>query len=172
MAHVTLITGGQRSGKSRYAQTLAEEHSASPVYVATARHWDAEFTQRIQRHQRDRGDMWTTIEQEKHLGALNLEGKTVLLDCVTLWLNNIFFDNDADVERSLKQAKEEWEQFTAHSFRLFVVSNELGMGVIPENQLSRRFADLQGWMNQFIAQQANEVVLMVSGIPVWVKRES
>lgn len=89
--------------------------------------------------------------------------------CVTLWLNNIFFDNDADVERSLKQAKEEWEQFTAHSFRLFVVSNELGMGVIPENQLSRRFADLQGWMNQFIAQQANEVVLMVSGIPVEVK---
>ncbi|BDX39672.1 adenosylcobinamide kinase/adenosylcobinamide phosphate guanyltransferase [Tenuifilaceae bacterium CYCD] len=169
MAKVTLITGGQRSGKSRYAQKLAEENSANPVYLATARKWDAEFEARIERHKADRGEKWRTIELERFNGIIDFAGETVVMDCVTLWLNNIFFDNQFNVEISLKQAKEEWERLTKSSFRLIVVSNELGMGVIPENKEARQFADLQGWVNQFIASQADEVILMVSGIPLKVK---
>src|SRR5690554_7912398 len=97
---VTFISGGQRSGKSSYAQQLAEASSKQPVYLATARHWDEDFSQRIERHQRDRGPQWTTVEEEKHLGRVALEKRTVLLDCITLWLTNIFHDNSCDVERS------------------------------------------------------------------------
>jgi adenosylcobinamide kinase/adenosylcobinamide-phosphate guanylyltransferase len=169
MAEITFITGGQRSGKSRYAQQLAEAWSATPVYLATARHWDEEMTQRIRRHQADRGERWRNLEEEKFIGSLSFNGDTVLLDCVTLWLNNLFFDNGFDVELSLRQAKEEFAKLVMGDFRLIVVSNELGMGVIPDNEASRKFGDLQGWMNQHIAAMANGVWLMVSGIPVKIK---
>ncbi|HKM94849.1 MAG TPA: bifunctional adenosylcobinamide kinase/adenosylcobinamide-phosphate guanylyltransferase [Prolixibacteraceae bacterium] len=169
MAHITFITGGQRSGKSSYAQKLAEEQSTSPIYLATSRIWDEDFRQRVERHQSDRGEQWTTIEEEKQLSKHNLEGKTVLLDCITLWLTNIFYDNKNDIEKSLSEAKCEWDVFRKQDFNLMVVSNELGMGVHPENELARKFADLQGWMNQYIAKSADEVILMVSGIPVSIR---
>ena len=102
---ITFITGGQRSGKSRYAQKLAEENSANPVYLATARKWDAEFEARIERHKADRGKKWRTIELERFNGNIDFSGETVVMDCVTLWLNNIFFDNQFNVEISLKQAR-------------------------------------------------------------------
>lgn len=169
MAHITFITGGQRSGKSSYAQKLAEEQSTSPIYLATSRIWDEDFRQRVERHQSDRGEQWTTIEEEKQLSKHNLEGKTVLLDCITLWLTNIFYDNKNDIEKSLSEAKCEWDVFRKQDFNLMVVSNELGMGVHPENELARKFADLQGWMNQYIVKSADEVILMVSGIPVSIR---
>ncbi|MDA3929742.1 MAG: bifunctional adenosylcobinamide kinase/adenosylcobinamide-phosphate guanylyltransferase [Prolixibacteraceae bacterium] len=168
---ITFITGGQRSGKSSHAQELAEQLSDAPIYLATSRVWDNEFKKRIERHQSDRGEQWTTIEEEKHLSKLELKGKTVVLDCITLWLTNIFYDNQNDVEKSLKEAKTEWNALIQQAFNLIVVSNEIGMGVIPENKLARKFADLQGWMNQHIAKSANEVYLMVSGIPVKIKEE-
>jgi len=169
MSHIVFITGGQRSGKSRYAQQLAETNSPSPVYLATARHWDDEFKQRICRHQADRGSNWQTIEEEKHIGSLNLNGKTVVLDCITLWLTNIFHDNGYDVDKSLTDAKTEWDLLAKNDFTIYVVSNELGMGVIAENEISRKFTDLQGWMNQFIASQADRVYLMISGLPLQIK---
>ena len=169
MAKITFITGGQRSGKSRYAQELAEQISNEPVYLATAHIWDADFEQRVKRHQSDRGEKWTTIEEEIEIGSLTLDGKTVLLDCITLWLTNIFYKNKSDVNQSLEKAKEVWENFVKKDITLIVVSNELGMGVHPENELARKFADLQGWMNQHIAQTADEVFLMVSGIPLKIK---
>lgn len=169
MAHITLITGGQRSGKSRYAQQLAETFSDKPVYLATARVWDEEFKLRIARHQNDRGEHWQNIEEEKILSAHVLTHKTVLLDCITLWLTNYFFDNHFNVDLALLQAKAEWERFVQQDFTLIVVTNEIGMGVIPDNEASRKFADLQGWMNQFIATRADQVILMVSGIPVKIK---
>ena len=171
MSHITFITGGTRSGKSSYAQRLAEERSEHPVYLATARVWDEDFRRRIQRHQQDRGAHWVNIEEEKHLAETPTDGKTVLLDCVTLWLTNIFFDNGFDVERSLQEAKDEWREFTAKDIDLIVVSNELGMGVHPIEESARKFADLQGWMNQHIAAMADEVYLMVSGIPVTIKQK-
>lgn len=169
MNFTTFITGGQRSGKSSFAQELAEDMSDKPIYLATARIWDKDFEDRIKRHQSDRGDNWQTTEEEKELSKLNLEGKTVLLDCVTLWLTNIYHDFNYDVDKSLEFAKNQWEQFIAQDFVLIVVSNELGMGVHPENEAARKFADLQGWMNQFIAKTADDVYFMVSGIPMKVK---
>lgn len=169
MAEITFITGGQRSGKSRFAQHLAEEKSGSPIYLATARVWDDDFKKRIERHQLDRGQQWQTIEEQMHISKVKVTGKTVVLDCVTLWLTNIFFENNSDIERSLEFAKAEWTRFIQPDFVLFVVSNELGMGVHPENEIACKFADLQGWMNQFIAKNANCVYLMVSGIPFLIK---
>jgi adenosylcobinamide kinase/adenosylcobinamide-phosphate guanylyltransferase len=169
MAQITFITGGARSGKSSYAQQLAVSQSESPVYLATARVWDEDFRQRIERHQNDRGLHWINIEQEKELSVCDVGGKTVLLDCITLWLTNIFFDNQFDMDRSLEEAKAEWNRFVQKEMNLIVVSNELGMGVHPVEESARKFADLQGWMNQYIAQQASEVFLMISGIPVKIK---
>jgi len=169
MAHITFITGGQRSGKSSFAQKRAEERSDAPVYLATARIWDEDFHRRVKRHQSDRGDQWQTIEEEIEISKHDLAGKTVMLDCITLWLTNIFYRNNNDVDASLELAKREWDRFIKQEMELFVVSNELGMGVHPENEIARKFADLQGWMNQYIAKSANDVFLMVSGIPVQVK---
>lgn len=169
MRKIIFITGGQRSGKSRYAQELAEKFSATPVYLATARHWDDDFEERIRRHQADRGDKWTTIEEEKTLSRLHLSGKTVLLDCVTLWLTNIFHDNKYNLSTSLEEAKNEWNRFIEQDVTLIVVSNEIGMSLHAADESSRHFTDLQGWINQYIARSANEVYFMVSGIPMRTK---
>ena len=169
MAEITFITGGQRSGKSSFAQHLAEEKSQSPIYLATARIWDDDFKSRVERHQSDRGENWQTIEEEFQLSKHDFSGKTVLLDCVTLWLTNIFYDSKNDVDKSLEIAKNEWGEFIQQNFTLIVVSNELGMGVHSINEIARKFADLQGWINQYIAQSADNVHLMVSGIPVKIK---
>jgi adenosylcobinamide kinase / adenosylcobinamide-phosphate guanylyltransferase len=169
MAQITFITGGARSGKSSFAQQRSEAASPNPVYLATARVWDEDFRLRIERHQRDRGPNWINIEEEKLLSACPVEGQTVLLDCITLWLTNIFFDNGFDIDRSLGEAKAEWNRFVQKDMNLIVVSNELGMGVHPAEESARKFADFQGWMNQQIASQANEVFLMISGIPLKIK---
>lgn len=166
MATITFITGGARSGKSRFAQQLAEQRSERPVYLATARVWDDDFAARIRRHRADRDQCWETMEEEKWLSTLDLGGRTVVLDCVTLWLTNFFYDNGSEAELTLEEAKREWKAFIAQEMDLIVVSNELGMGIHPENEAARKFADLQGWMNQFIAAGAGEVYLMVSGIAV------
>jgi len=169
MTQITFITGGARSGKSSFAQQMAEAASQNPVYLATARVWDDDFRKRIERHQKDRGSHWINIEEEKLLSICDVEGKTVLLDCITLWLTNFFFDNHFDIDRSLEEAKVEWESFVQKDMKLIVVSNELGMGVHPVEESARKFADLQGWMNQYIARQASEAFLMISGIPVKIK---
>lgn len=169
MKEITLITGGQRSGKSSFAQILAKQKSDCPIYFATSRVWDNDFKMRIERHQSDRGDKWQTIEEDKEISKHDLNNKTVLLDCVTLWLNNFFYDNNYDIDKSLRQAKAEWKQFINQEFQLIVVTNELGMGIHSENEVSRKFADLQGWMNQFIASLSDNVYFMVSGIPTKIK---
>ena len=169
MATITFITGGARSGKSSFAQQLAEQQSENPVYLATARIWDEDFAQRVKRHQDDRDGRWQTVEEEKDLSKHNFAGRTVLLDCITLWLTNFFHDCDYQIDEALERAKTEWVKFVAQDMNLIVVSNELGMGVHPENEVARKFADLQGWMNQFIAKQADTVYLMVSGIQLKIK---
>jgi len=169
MPNITFITGGARSGKSSFAQRLAEENSANPVYLATARVWDDDFKNRIKRHQSDRGNQWTTIEEEVNISKLNLNGKTVLMDCITLWLTNIFHDNDYDIEKSFAFATSEWEDFLKNDFTLYVVSNEIGMGIHADTEVGRKFIDLQGWMNQFIAARSTNVYFLVSGISMKIK---
>ncbi|MCC8144669.1 MAG: bifunctional adenosylcobinamide kinase/adenosylcobinamide-phosphate guanylyltransferase [Tannerellaceae bacterium] len=164
-----LITGGQRSGKSSYAQQLALSLSSNPVYLATSHVSDEEFRERVRRHQADRGPEWTTIEEETTLSRHDLTGKTVLIDCVTLWATNFFFRNDSDVDLSLRQMKEEFNQLKEQDANLIFVTNEVGLGGVSVDRLQRKFTDLQGWINQYIASYADEVIWMVSGIPVKIK---
>lgn len=167
--HIVLVTGGQRSGKSGYAQKLALSLTANPVYLATSRVWDEEFRERVLRHQADRGPEWTNIEEEKYLSRHDLNGHVVVIDCVTLWGTNFFFDNEGDTNRSLGELKEEFNKFTEQDAYLIFVTNEIGLGGVSPDAVQRRFTDLQGWLNQYIASRADEVVLMVSGIPMKVK---
>lgn len=169
MRKVILITGGQRSGKSRYAEELALSLTTNPVYVATAHVWDEEFAERVRRHQQRRGPQWTNIEEERQLSRHDLTGRVAVIDCVTLWLTNFFFANHSDVDKSLELAKTEFDLFTAHDATYIFVTNEIGSGCVSENAIQRKFTDLQGWMNQYIASKADEVILMVSGIEVKVK---
>ena len=175
MGKIILITGGQRSGKSRYAEELALSLSDHPVYVATAHIWDEEFRQRVLRHQERRGPQWTNIEEERELSRHNLTGQVAVIDCITLWCTNFFFDrNKPDneqptVDEALKLLKEEFNRFTNQDATFIFVTNEIGAGGVSTDVIQRRFTDLQGWMNQYIAQKADEVILMVCGIPVKIK---
>lgn len=105
MKKITLVTGGQRSGKSRFAERMALDLSPHPVYMATSRIWDDEHRKRIEIHQANRSSQWENIEEEKYLSKRDLTGKTILIDCVTLWATNFFFDLDSDVEESLTSLK-------------------------------------------------------------------
>lgn len=167
--HILLVTGGQRSGKSDFAQNRALEMSKHPVYLATSRIWDEEFRQRVLRHQTNRGPEWTNVEEEKFLSRHDLAGRVIVIDCVTLWCTNFFFDNNSVVDISLQQIKEEFDAFVRQDAYFIFVTNELGLGGVSVDDTQRRFTDLQGWVNQYIASKADEVVLMVSGIPVPVK---
>jgi adenosylcobinamide kinase/adenosylcobinamide-phosphate guanylyltransferase len=169
MRKIILITGGQRSGKSRYAQDMALSLSVNPVYLATSRIWDDEHRKRIESHRAERGKEWTNIEEDKALSKHQLEGKVVLIDCITLWATNYFFDLQSDIEKALTALKAEFDSFTSQDAHFIFVTNEIGMGEMPQNELQRKFAGLQGWLNQYIAAKADEVYLMVSGIPVKIK---
>ena len=168
MSRIILITGGQRSGKSSQAERLALSLSDNPAYVATAHVWDDEFRERVRRHQERRGPQWTNIEEEKYLSRHDLTGRVAVIDCVTLWLTNFFFENQ-DVDATLQAVKEEFDRFTAQDATFIIVTNEIGSGGVSVDAVQRRFTDLQGWMNQYIASRADEVILMVAGIPLRVK---
>ncbi|MBR2114336.1 MAG: bifunctional adenosylcobinamide kinase/adenosylcobinamide-phosphate guanylyltransferase [Prevotella sp.] len=165
---IILITGGQRSGKSREAERLALSLSEHPVYVATAHIWDDEFRERVRKHQERRGPQWTNIEEEKYLSKHDLTERVVVVDCVTLWLTNFFFET-SDVDQTLETVKDEFDRFTTHDATYIFVTNEIGSGGVSDNAIQRKFTDLEGWMNQYIASKADEVILMVSGIAVRIK---
>lgn len=175
MTKIIMITGGQRSGKSRYAESLAQSLSPTPVYMATAHIWDDEFRQRVAKHKQRRGQEWTNIEEEKHLSRHDLSGRVAVVDCITLWCTNFFFRRDRaeweqpSVDEALGALKDEFDRLTRQDATFIFVTNEIGWGGVSENAIQRRFTDLEGWMNQYVASKADEVVLMVSGIPVRIK---
>lgn len=174
MRRIILITGGQRSGKSQFAESMALRLSDTPVYIATAHIWDEEFRQRVERHKERRGPQWENIEEERNLGSLYIYNKVALIDCLTLWATNFFFDeskdNDTpDVDKCLKVLKTEFDKFTNQDATFIFVTNEIGSGGVSDNVVQRRFTDLLGWFNQYVAQRADEVYLTVSGIPVKIK---
>ena len=139
-----------------------------PVYLATAHVWDEEFRKRVRKHQERRGPQWTNIEEERWLSRHDVTGRVVVIDCVTLWLTNFFFDTQ-DVDAALDTAKAEFDRLTQQEATFIFVTNEIGSGGVSDNAVQRRFTDLEGWMNQYIAEQADEVILMVSGIAVKIK---
>lgn len=173
MAKIVYITGGARSGKSNYAQQLAERQRGKLLYIAPARVEDAEMAARIESHQEARGDRWQLLEEplwlvEKLPDAAAGKG-ALLFDCVTLWLSNLFFHFKekqgpilAEVDRLVELGWQLEEPF-------YLVSNELGSGIVPDNPLARKFRDLAGIVNQRLAAASDEAWLVVSGLPVQLK---
>ena len=181
MGKIILITGGQRSGKSLMAEKIALALSDNPVYMATSRIWDEEFRVRVEKHKSRRGKQWENIEEEKWLSKHQVKGRVVVIDCVTLWATNFFFDLQSEVksakqaalhvERTLDMLKEEFDKFTQQDATFIFVTNEIGSGGVSDNEIQRKFTDVEGWINQFIAMKADNVILMISGIPLTIKGE-
>jgi len=169
---ICFITGGTRSGKSRYASQLARKLCKHPVYVATARILDDDFRRRVDRHIADRDEHWSVIEEEKHIGKIDYSGKVTVIDCLTLWLTNFFADLNGDIDKCLEVAKSELNAISDRDATVIIISNEIGMGLHAETETGRKFADLQGWINQYIAAKADKVILMVSGIPITIKENN
>jgi adenosylcobinamide kinase / adenosylcobinamide-phosphate guanylyltransferase len=168
MAKLTLVLGGARSGKSRYAESLIAALPPPRIYVATAEAGDAEMAERIALHRTRRGGDWQTIEAPHDLPAVLATAATdapVLVDCVTLWLSNRML---AGADMDIEAARLETALNGRHS-GVVLVSNEVGFGIVPDNALARRFRDLQGRLNQQLAARADRVVLVVAGLPVMVK---
>ena len=166
---IIYISGGARSGKSRFAQEMALRMSPNPVYLATARVWDEDFKERIRRHQEERGAEWTSFEGYRDLHLLPLAKRVVVIDCVTLWLANFFHDHQKDIEQSLRDYKKEIRALQELPATFIIISNEIGMGVHASEEVSRKFTDLQGWANQFTASVADKAIFMVSGLPLYLK---
>jgi adenosylcobinamide kinase/adenosylcobinamide-phosphate guanylyltransferase len=167
-SRLTLVLGGARSGKSRYAESLITALPPPWIYVATAQAGDDEMAARIAAHRTRRGGGWQTVEAPRDLaGALRAAppGLPVLVDCLTLWLSNRMLA-EADLDRET----EELEQVLAdRDAPVVLVSNEVGFGIVPDNALARRFRDRQGLLNQRLAAGADRVVLVVAGLPLVVK---
>jgi adenosylcobinamide kinase/adenosylcobinamide-phosphate guanylyltransferase len=166
---LVLVLGGARSGKSAYAEQLVAKSGLEPIYVATAEARDQEMTERIELHRARRNPSWRTIEApdrlEDALRAQAGEGRAVLVDCLTLWLSNLMLSN-ADIEARSRELVE-----TTRGLRglCVIVSNEVGLGLVPDNLLGRRFRDAQGRLNQAIAAIADNVTFMAAGLPLVLK---
>ena len=171
MPRVTLVTGGARSGKSRYAMERALKYQKR-VFIATAQVTDKEMGERIERHRRDRGDLFVTVEEPLDLAgaidALPSDTQVALVDCLTLWLGNLFHYL-GDVDLDTPQVGNFLGLLENPPCSLILVTNELGMGLVPPDALSRRFRDLAGLVNQEVARRAHEVVFMVCGVPMVIK---
>jgi adenosyl cobinamide kinase/adenosyl cobinamide phosphate guanylyltransferase len=167
IANLTLVLGGARSGKSRYAESLIAERPPPWTYVATAEAGDAEMAERIAAHRARRGTQWQTIEAPRDLAAALKSCHTtpMLVDCLTLWLSNLLLA-EADIEADITGLE---QVLMAATTPLVLVANEVGYGIVPNSALGRRFRDLQGLLNQRIAARADRVVLVVAGLPLAVK---
>jgi len=177
MAKTIFITGGARSGKSRFAEELAQQFGAPLGYLATAQALDDEMEERVKKHRLRRGDVWLTIEEPLHLSQAiaRCDGtcKAVLVDCLTLWLSNLLFHYEEQGKDAETCIMEDVRRLAATLREMrtpvIVVSNEVGQGIVPENRLARRFRDMAGQANQLLAAMADEVHVVISGIPLKLK---
>ncbi len=176
MSATLLVTGGARSGKSRFARTWAEGRDGPRTFVATCRdHGDAEMAERIARHRSERERGWAdTVEVDRDLlGALALAShqgaRVALVDCTTLWLTNLGLHHDWDEAAVLAGVDGLCAWLAAPTLDVALVTNEVGSGIVPEHQLGRRFRDLQGFANQRLAAAAQRVALVSCGLPLWLK---
>lgn len=173
MAKIYLVSGGCRSGKSHFAESLALKYK-SPTYLATGQSFDDEMDQRIKRHQNERDECFQTIEEPIDIiePIKNLKNSDVLLwDCLTLWLSNLLCA-DWQEDRCLEQLSLILNTLNEAPFDSIIVSNEVGMGIVPESKLARQFRDLSGFAHQLIAPKAEEVYLVAMGIPLAMKKLS
>jgi adenosylcobinamide kinase/adenosylcobinamide-phosphate guanylyltransferase len=170
MGKVTLITGGARSGKSFFALEYAEGIGEKRIFAATAQAHDAEMVERIHKHKLERGKDWDVLEEPLEISSWLNENASkydvVLLDCLTLWLTNVMLSETHDLEAEVESLL---GSFKNAGCSIVAVSNEVGMGIVPENALAREFRDHAGRLNRLVAELASEVYLVVSGIPVKIK---
>lgn len=170
MARIILVTGGQRSGKSVFAEKLALQLSGHPTYLATARIMDKEMENRVAIHKERRKDVWRNIEAPLYADEITFEEKeVVLIDCLTLWSTNWFFEKNEDIKSAASAIKRQIESLHEKDATYIIVTNEVGLGGVSPNSMQRKFADLQGEINQYVASMAEEVYLTISGIPVKIK---
>jgi adenosylcobinamide kinase/adenosylcobinamide-phosphate guanylyltransferase len=169
IATTLLVLGGARSGKSRYAEARILASPGEPVYIATAQAFDDEMAERIARHCENRGAGWRTVEAPldvpEAIAAESGAGAAVLVDCLTLWATNLLMaevDVDAATDRLLLALR-------SHAGPLAIVSNEIGLGIVPDNALSRRFRDVAGRLNQAVASAVDEVQFIAAGLPLRLK---
>lgn len=180
MSRTILITGGARSGKSAFAEKLARETGESLCYLATAQALDGEMKERVKRHRERRGDEWSTVEEPlqlaQTLARCDRKYQVILVDCITLWLSNLLFkyEQSGTSSEALILADVERLQTTLQAMvtPVIMVTNEVGMGIVPENGLARLFRDIAGRTNQALAVAADEVHVVISGIPLKLKYTS
>jgi len=173
MSKVVLVTGGARSGKSRFAERLAEGFAPLRGYLATGEPGDAEMAKRIARHRGRRGADWQTVEEplqvEQAILANDDRFSVLLLDCVTLWMSNLLFRCEGGAAEALARVESFTGSFPLFKTPLVIVTNEVGMGIVPEHPLARSFRDLAGEANEMIAAAADEVYVTISGLPLKLK---
>lgn len=178
MGRIVFITGGRRSGKSAYALKLAESLEKPALFIATCPIIDEETRERIEKHKKEReGANWDTIEETVDIARVIRESngyKTILVECLTLWINNLIFEEEHTGERMTERKASELIREVLDECRkadstVIFVSNEVGLGIVPENRLSRRFGDMAGRVNQLIAQEADQAVMIASGLPIILK---
>jgi adenosylcobinamide kinase / adenosylcobinamide-phosphate guanylyltransferase len=164
---ITLVLGGARSGKSLYAEKVIEEMGGG-TYLATSRVWDAEMSERVQIHQDRRNELWDTIEEPIHIANLIADSnKPMLVDCLTLWLSNLV-EEEQDIELETQKL---CESLKRAQHPIVLVSNEVGLGIVPDNALARKFRDHAGRLNQAVAQTAHRVVFVAAGLPLVMKND-
>ena len=170
-----LVTGGAKSGKSRISLDICNRLSGKKMFIATAQALDDEMKERIERHKRERGDDWLTIEEPVRVPEkiLELDGRetVILIDCLTLWLSNLIMEHGESL-RSVNESLDALiKQLERTKGSIILVSNEVGMGIVPENDLARQYRDMAGSLNQRIAAVACKVVAVIAGIPLILKDE-
>ncbi len=172
MAKTIFITGGARSGKSRLAEKLAENEGSPLCYIATGQPGDAEMAGRIAAHRVRRGEKWNTLEEPLQLAETVREAdgryRAVLVDCITMWLTNLLLTHE-DAGKALAEVRKLSGLLAGLTTPLILVSNEVGMGIVPDNPLARTFRDLAGMANEILAASADEVYVTISGIPLKLK---
>lgn len=169
---VILITGGCRSGKSRFALDYANRHYEKKIYLATCEPLDEEMARRIELHKKARGPEWQTIEEPitivDKVRRLGEEAQVILLDCLTLWTSNLLMKWD-DEQKIMDEVEQFIETLTKSPLSFILVSNEVGMGIVPAEPIARQFRDLAGTINQKLAAVADTVIFMISGVPMFLK---
>ncbi|MFH1478463.1 MAG: bifunctional adenosylcobinamide kinase/adenosylcobinamide-phosphate guanylyltransferase [Candidatus Omnitrophota bacterium] len=174
MNKITFILGGARSGKSGFALKMAKEKTKKAAFVATCQALDKEMKERIRLHKKQRPKSWKTFEEPKNIASLlkriNLKYDVVIIDCLTLLISNLMLDGKSqkDIEKEISGIL---AALNKNRSRSIIVSNEVGLGIVPESRLGRDFRDIAGRMNQIVAKEANEVFFMASGLPIKIKGE-
>lgn len=170
---IIFVTGGARSGKSDFAQDMAEKIEGKRVFVATAQAFDEEMAERIQKHQENRGTRWDALEEPINLGgairSILGQYKTILVDCLTVWMSNLLLEYQDQNERISEIVDDFFSGLNESDETIIVVSNEVGMGIVPDNKLARDYRDQLGFLNQRMARRADDVYVLFSGIPVKIK---